>query len=546
MIEACELVIRQPGHPERVVRLQEGVTRLGRAEDNDVVLSDVGVSRRHARLVVTKDQVRVEDLGSGNGTYYRGFRIQNQQVEDGDELVVDPFVLQVRIRGATRRPQGEPTTPQGGSAARLDVVSGAGLAKTYYPIGSRGLTIGRSETRDVVIPDPAASRHHCSIIVRESSWMMRDMGSANGVFVNGARVRESVLSEGDRIRIGNTELRFTMLDATQADSSTTQRVPEPNWKAPPAAAAGDNEWTESEVSLPVPETVTPQQPRRRAPAQAKRGGSRLAIGAGVAFVLLALFAMFTVVVVIAAVIVVIEVPIGSVGHDQPPVRPVAPPTWQLDLPGGLPAADVATLQKEGAAAIKANDARTALQDFYRVLQGEPGKPTAERFAFFAGEYLILDQVEKELVATAQAHQQRDKLIEEVRHNTHGAAEELAAKFKNDPVATAVLGSGPDEKKLTTQLAAAAQLASTEKWAEAADQYAAVLAATGDATTRMGAETGLMAAHRELARAASAAWTAAMKAEDAGNTAEARKDFEAVLVSDPKNPSARLHLAALGK
>ena len=46
VIESVELMIKQPGHADRTVRLPEGATRLGRAEDNEVVLSDVGVSRR--------------------------------------------------------------------------------------------------------------------------------------------------------------------------------------------------------------------------------------------------------------------------------------------------------------------------------------------------------------------------------------------------------------------------------------------------------------------------------------------------------------------
>ena len=60
--------MRRSGHPERRVSLDLGVSHFGRADDNDVVLSDIGVSRRHARVVVRQDGVFVEDLGSGNGT----------------------------------------------------------------------------------------------------------------------------------------------------------------------------------------------------------------------------------------------------------------------------------------------------------------------------------------------------------------------------------------------------------------------------------------------------------------------------------------------
>ena len=64
MVESVEVIIKQPGQADRVVRLQEGATRMGRAEDNEVVLSDVGVSRRHAQVYVSRGEVTVEDLGS--------------------------------------------------------------------------------------------------------------------------------------------------------------------------------------------------------------------------------------------------------------------------------------------------------------------------------------------------------------------------------------------------------------------------------------------------------------------------------------------------
>ena len=69
-----ELVLRRPGYPERRMLLSPGVTQIGRAEDNDIVLSDVGVSRRHARIEVGEAGVRITDIGSGNGIFYRGSR----------------------------------------------------------------------------------------------------------------------------------------------------------------------------------------------------------------------------------------------------------------------------------------------------------------------------------------------------------------------------------------------------------------------------------------------------------------------------------------
>ena len=88
MSRQVEIIVRRPGQPERRVMLGEGITNLGRADDNDLVLTDVGVSRRHARILVQPRGAVIEDMGSGNGTFYQGQRVQRQSLQDGDEILV--------------------------------------------------------------------------------------------------------------------------------------------------------------------------------------------------------------------------------------------------------------------------------------------------------------------------------------------------------------------------------------------------------------------------------------------------------------------------
>ena len=134
-----ELIVRRSGQPEQKLPIGPGITHMGRAEDNDLVLPDIGVSRRHARIVVDDDAVRFEDLGSGNGSFYRGRRIEQQVVVDGDEIVIEPFVLQFRIveqvPAAALEDDETLRAPSmdslGGSPARLVVLAGHRLASAY-------------------------------------------------------------------------------------------------------------------------------------------------------------------------------------------------------------------------------------------------------------------------------------------------------------------------------------------------------------------------------------------------------------------------------
>jgi pSer/pThr/pTyr-binding forkhead associated (FHA) protein len=70
------------------------------------------------------------------------------------------------------------------------------------------LRIGRSPACDIVLEDASVSRRHAVIVHRGGRAMILDDRSLNGVFVNGDRVGEAVLSDGDGIAIGHVSARF--------------------------------------------------------------------------------------------------------------------------------------------------------------------------------------------------------------------------------------------------------------------------------------------------------------------------------------------------
>lgn len=76
---------------------------------------------------------------------------------------------------------------------------------------SDGLTLGRAAQADLPVDDRGASRLHARIARRQDgAWTVTDLGSTNGTYVNGVRVRSAVLRDGDEIRIGAaTSFRFS-------------------------------------------------------------------------------------------------------------------------------------------------------------------------------------------------------------------------------------------------------------------------------------------------------------------------------------------------
>lgn len=100
---------RQAGGPRMYVRtadrqipLLEGTTTLGRGSDAGIQIDAGGVSRHHARILVADGRASIEDLGSKNGTFVRGDRLEGARVlTDGDEIRIGPVVIIFQIAPAT-------------------------------------------------------------------------------------------------------------------------------------------------------------------------------------------------------------------------------------------------------------------------------------------------------------------------------------------------------------------------------------------------------------------------------------------------------------
>jgi len=95
----------------------------------------------------------------------------------------------------------------------------------YYPLGRRTNVIGRAEQLPIQVLDHEVSRKHLQIRFDQATgrYHALDMQSRNGVFINGHRITtEAVLNDGDRIRIGDTELLFVNQDFDDKESALHQ------------------------------------------------------------------------------------------------------------------------------------------------------------------------------------------------------------------------------------------------------------------------------------------------------------------------------------
>jgi two-component system cell cycle response regulator len=109
-------------------------------------------------------------------------------------------------------------TSQGKEHAFLLVLSGPQLGAIYPLAADRELTVGRRDDADILINDDGVSRRHATLRVDGQNAILRDLGSANGTHVDGARVAEALLVNGSRVHIGlQTVLKFIFTDDLEAD-----------------------------------------------------------------------------------------------------------------------------------------------------------------------------------------------------------------------------------------------------------------------------------------------------------------------------------------
>ncbi len=110
------------------------------------------------------------------------------------------------VYSAVRESAGQPPAQPAATVATRAVV---GLDDRRYVLEGPRATIGRSKDADCVLRDPNVSRHHAELRQAGSGeWTIADLGSTNGVKVNGRRVSSTRLNPGDRVTLGTTTFLF--------------------------------------------------------------------------------------------------------------------------------------------------------------------------------------------------------------------------------------------------------------------------------------------------------------------------------------------------
>ncbi|MBI2570117.1 MAG: FHA domain-containing protein [Candidatus Schekmanbacteria bacterium] len=210
----------------------------------DISLEDSAASASHAVIELFGGQAVLRDLGSSNGTYVNGKRVEQailasmdeirigrsllifssvdaalESIASGaDEAETHPHLL-LPPAGMAADADGKQTRlrvdlPPGSNAPaplqiELQFVSGPWQGRTI-PVMVRATTIGRTAGH-LRIPDADVSRKHAQLeFNRDDALYVKDLDSTNGTFVNGKRVSVAPIKDGDSVRVGSSTFRVKM------------------------------------------------------------------------------------------------------------------------------------------------------------------------------------------------------------------------------------------------------------------------------------------------------------------------------------------------
>jgi pSer/pThr/pTyr-binding forkhead associated (FHA) protein len=270
----------------REYKVGTGPLSFGRDAASDVVVSGNEVSRNHAEIRSEADGYLLLDL-SVNGTYVNGERIgKTHTLARADVIRIGNDEFRFYADAAAPETSAPAAAAPAGAAQRLsDTMHGipeepehktppaseaAPLASLLLrsgefkgqrlPIRVPVVNIGRGDYNDLVIGDASVSTMHAKLQRREAIWILSDLGSTNGTWVEGEKLSgEVALTPGTTLRFGDVVALFEPLDdrVPAARTNQTQMLGRLEAVAPAKPVAE------------APRQVRPRRPIRAVPPRAK-------------------------------------------------------------------------------------------------------------------------------------------------------------------------------------------------------------------------------------------------------------------------------------
>jgi pSer/pThr/pTyr-binding forkhead associated (FHA) protein len=219
------LKLKLPAGGEQEYEISKPEITIGRAQTNDIVLQDSKASRTHARFAFNENgEVEVFDLGSTNGVRVNGRRVDKAMIQPEDVVAIGKCEIRLERSFAAEDEMTVIDTEADFERTIAEFVMPVAINDTsedriviYTPdktweaaLGGKSdaLTLGRASNNDIVIEHSSVSRSHAQIVRDHGKYILKDLNSGNGIWLNGRKQEEIVLEDGISIRVGYATLIF--------------------------------------------------------------------------------------------------------------------------------------------------------------------------------------------------------------------------------------------------------------------------------------------------------------------------------------------------
>lgn len=191
------------------------ILTIGRDAGSDLALNENSVSRHHARVICTGQEVLLEDMGSLNGTAINDNVIHEPTLLVPGDIVRFGLHLYMRFEVIEVAPPAAPPAARSksdtkrihkaGPAPFSLLIRGGRQAGQVFPLVEGSHTVGRAADSAVMLNNEDISNQHALIHVKEEGVWIEDRDSANGTYVNNAEVSgPTQIKPGDVLQLGAT------------------------------------------------------------------------------------------------------------------------------------------------------------------------------------------------------------------------------------------------------------------------------------------------------------------------------------------------------
>ena len=207
---------------------------IGRLDDNDIVIENLAVSGRHAKIDMVGEGYLLTDLQSKNGCFVNEKLVASHWLNHGDNISIGKHILQFAFKDGEPRPPA-PTADQrdqtmvmdtghyrdmlskSGAAERLVAEAGKPVGVLSYLAGGEGefelvrklVKIGKDPSSDIQVSGLTVGQTSATISKRPNGYVLSYVAGLSKPKVNGKTIKQSIaLNEFDVIEVGSLKLQF--------------------------------------------------------------------------------------------------------------------------------------------------------------------------------------------------------------------------------------------------------------------------------------------------------------------------------------------------